>query len=186
MNRIVSIAALIAALAVPLIAQQTDSTVIATLPERAEPTRVFYGGTLGMSFGNTFRVSVQPFVGWVFTTKISGGLKVGYEYIREENTNTGVATIWNNYGASVFGRYRFIPRAYLHAEFAELNYGYTISEFTSDRYWVPFIFLGGGYVQPISPGASLFFEVLFDVLQDSKSPYEDWSPWISVGVAVGF
>ena len=29
-------------------------------------------------------------------------------------------------------------------------------------------------------------EVLFDVLQDPKSPYKPWEPQVSVGVGVGF
>jgi hypothetical protein len=41
-------------------------------------------------------------------------------------------------------------------------------------------------VQPISPNAAVFVEVLFDVLQDSNSPYDRWNPFISIGVAAGF
>jgi hypothetical protein len=109
---------------------------------------------------------------------------VGYEYVRQEANS--ITTTWNNYGASLFGRFRFIPRAYLHAEFAYVSYGAKIGEYTFDRYWVPFLFLGGGYIQPISRSASLFVEVLFDVLQDADSPYEQWTPWVSIGVSVGF
>jgi hypothetical protein len=35
-------------------------------------------------------------------------------------------------------------------------------------------------------GPSNVYEVLFDVLQDSNSPYEDWAPFVSIGVGVGF
>jgi hypothetical protein len=184
MNRLLSIATLSAMLAVPALAQQGDSTSAPPSPEREYATRVFYGGTVGFSFGSTFRISVQPMVGLVFTPKLSGGIKVGYEYVRQEAN--GFTTTWNNYGASLFGRYRFIPRAYLHAEFAYASYGYKVGGYTSDRYWVPFVFLGGGYIQPISRSASAFVEVLFDVLQDPSSPYEQWTPWVSFGVSVGF
>jgi hypothetical protein len=184
MRRIISIAALITVLSVQVLAQQADSTAVPGPPEQPKTTNVFYGGTIGVGFGSTFRLSVQPFVGMVFTPKISGGVKVGYEYIRQESY--GVTTTWHNYGASVFGRYRFIPRAYFHTEFAYYSYGYKVSELVEDRYWVPFLLVGGGYLQPISPSASAFIEVLFDVLQDSKSPYDAWTPWVSVGVAVGF
>ena len=37
-----------------------------------------------------------------------------------------------------------------------------------------------------APNVWVVAEVLFDVLQSSKSPYEAWEPWISVGVGVGF
>jgi hypothetical protein len=183
MQRITSIVALLVLFSGALLAQQSDSTVATKPAESPKQQRVFYGGTLGLSFGNTFRISIEPFVGYVFTPQLSGGVKLRYEYVRQ--TNNGITTTWNNYGASVFGRYRFVPRAYFMAEFAYMSYGYTVYEFTSERTWVPFLMLGGGYIQPISPTTSLFVEVLFDVLQDSNSPYDAWTPFVSVGVSVG-
>ena len=56
----------------------------------------------------------------------------------------------------------------------------------SDRVWVPFLFIGGGYSQSIGKRAWLNFQVLFDVLQNSRSPYSDWSPFISIGIGKGF
>jgi hypothetical protein len=44
----------------------------------------------------------------------------GYEYI--EGLRYDLTVTWNSCGASVFGRLRFIPQAYLHAEFACANY----------------------------------------------------------------
>ena len=42
----------------------------------------------------------------------------------------------------------------------------------SERNWVPFLLLGGGFVQHVGPNASVYVEVLFDVLQNENSPYE--------------
>ncbi len=67
-----------------------------------------------------------------------------------------------------------------------MSYEYQTANLSSERKWVPFLLLGGGIVQPISSRASFFIEVLFDVLQDDGSPYKDWEPWISIGVAAGF
>jgi len=50
---------------------------------------------------------------------------------------------------------------------------------------VPFLLLGGGLVQRISPRTALTVEVLFDVLQDDNSPYDSGEPFVSVGVGVG-
>ena len=82
--------------------------------------------------------------------------------------------------------YRLHPRAYAHGEFAYMSYKYKSSDIETNREWVPFLLLGGGLIQPVSPRASLFGEVLFDVLRDSNSPYEEWNPFISIGVAAGF
>jgi hypothetical protein len=56
----------------------------------------------------------------------------------------------------------------------------------SERNWVPFLLLGGGFVQRVGPNAAVYVEVLFDVIQDENSPYEDWDPIISIGGGVGF
>lgn len=149
-------------------------------PPQPQPSRVYYGGTLGFNlFGDIFRLSVQPLIGYKITDQLSVGAKVGYEYIKDRRFDPHLT--YHNYGASVFTRYRIIPPVYLHAEFAGINYDYA-----TGREWVPFLLVGGGYAQRVAPSTWVVVEVLFDVLQDSKSPYENWEPWISVGVGVGF
>ena len=167
-----------------LFAQQADSTARKPEKKTAVANPVYYGGTIGFSFGSYFRIAIMPLVGYKVSPQASVGLKLGYEYIvdnRYEEKITG-----SNYGASIFARYRVIPQAYLHAEFAYFSYKYKVKDFETDRTWVPFLYLGGGYIQPVGPNTSLFVEVLFDVLQDDNSPYEAWDPMISIGVSAGF
>jgi hypothetical protein len=178
----------------PVFAQQVDTLRVDTTravqmlepeaPKAPVESKVFYGGTLGLSFGDYFRLAVTPMVGYKLSPRVSLGLKVQYEYTVDSRYAQEVTS--HNYGGSVFARYRIHPKVYVHAEFAEMSYKYASGNFTSERQWVPFILLGGGFVQPISPSTALFLEVLFDVLQDDKSPYAAWTPWISVGVGVGF
>lgn len=191
MKRVSIFGFLLVMLTPSLFAQQPDTTRTDTIqvvqtqaePEQPSEKRVFTGGTLGVSFGDYFRISIQPMIGLQLNPKAAVGLKVGYEYV--EDTRYAQKVTASNYGASVFGEYRIIPQAYGHAEFAYFSYEYSTGNSTSTREWVPFLLLGGGLVQPISKTSSLFVEVLFDVLQDSNSPYDDWQPLISVGVRVG-
>jgi hypothetical protein len=153
----------------------------------AEPRKkkqMFYGGTIGLSFGDYTRISVAPQVGWKLTPRVGAGFKAMYEYIEDKRYNPKITA--SNYGGSVFGRFYPTPRGYAHAEFAYMSYEYAISSSATDRSWVPFLLLGGGIVQPLSPRSAVIIEVLFDVLRDDNSPYEDWTPWVSVGVGVGF
>jgi hypothetical protein len=150
----------------------------------SSPQKVYYGMTLGMNFGDYFRISVQPMIGYTFTPKLSGGLKFAYEYIEDKRYD--VTYTGSNYGGSVFARYRVIPQAYLHTEFAYMSYGAQTYANTSERFGVPFLLVGGGLVQRVGSSVSMYAEVLVDVLQDDKSPYEDWTPWVSVGASVGF
>ncbi len=170
--------------AMPLFAQQNAQLTPGEKKSEPQPSKVYYGGILGLSFGNYFRVNIAPMVGYHYASNASVGIKVAYEYINDSRYT--LERTYHNYGASIFTRYRFIPKAYAHAEFAYMSYQYQNDVYKSDRTWVPFLLLGGGYIQPISANASIVAEVLFDVLQDSNSPYEEWSPFISIGVSVGF
>lgn len=166
-------------------AKETPAVATPAMPA-AEPSserKMFFGGTIGLSFGSYFRIGVQPMVGWNLSPKVAAGFKVGYEYINDKRYTPTVT--WHNYGASVFGRFRFIPQAYLHGEFAYVNYGAKTTNLENERVWVPFLYLGGGFYKPISKSTALFVEVLFDVLQDSNSPYDAWQPMISFGVVAG-
>ncbi|MBK7498078.1 MAG: hypothetical protein IPI19_03005 [Ignavibacteriales bacterium] len=160
--------------------------------QQSEPSKWYYGGTVGFNFwGDYFYLSVNPLVGYQVSPKFSVGGKVHYSYINDSRSELGDFTS-HNYGASIFTRYRPIYQAYLHAEFAYASYenptSFNIStkSWGSERTWVPFLLLGGGFVQNIGPNASVYAEVLFDVIQDENSPYEDWDPIISVGAGIGF
>jgi hypothetical protein len=141
---------------------------------------IYYGGSVGFSFwSDYFRISLEPLVAYKLSPKLSVGGKFRYEYL---NDSRGVVDYSShNYGASVLSRYRLLPIAYAHAELAMMNYDYP-----SGRETVPFLLLGGGISKPIRPNVWANFEVLFDVLNDKNSPYEDWQPVVSVGVGVGF
>jgi hypothetical protein len=173
-------------------AQQTDTTaVLKTQPPPPPPkqsapieNRVYYGGIVGLSFGDYFRISLEPYVGYKLTPKASVGGKIRYEYIEDKRYEEKLTS--SNYGGSIFTRYRLIPQIYAHGEFAYMSYKYKISERESDRSWVPFLLLGGGLVQRAGARTSLYVEVLWDVLQDDNSPYDSSTPFVSIGVGVGF
>lgn len=185
MSKIVTVIFLAMIISTTVSAQQSDTTASKPAEKKsAGPSPVYYGGTIGLSLGDYFRIAIMPLIGYKVSPKTSVGFKLGYEYVVDNRYEEKLTA--HNYGASVFGRYRFIPQAYFHAEFAYFSYKYKIRNLESERTWVPFIYLGGGYIQPLGPSTSLFVEVLVDVLQDSNSPYKAWDPVISIGVATGF
>ncbi len=134
-------------------------------------------------------VSLEPMAGYKVTSKFSLGLKAHYSFIMEDNDVQDLT--YHNFGGSVFARYSPIALGCLHAEFVYRNYEqYSLNsvtnKFESDRVWVPFLLLGAGYKQPIGPNASVYAEVLVDVIQDKNSPFKKWEPVFHVGAAVGF
>lgn len=188
-------------------AQQGDSTAVKkdsivvqeeTIPQTTQQvskeSKWYYGGTVGFNFwSDYFYLSLNPLVGYQVSPKFSVGGKLMYAYINDQRYEPFELTS-NNYGAGLFARFRPIYQIYLHAEFDYASYeDYTLYDpivgepYTeSERNWVPFLLLGGGFVQRVGPNAAVYVEVLFDVLQDDNSPYEDWDPIISIGGGVGF
>lgn len=161
-----------------------------TQPPSGE-SKWYYGGNVGFSFWNDyFYLGVYPLVGYKVTPKLSLGAKIGYAYISDDRYEPLPALNTSNYGGSLFSRYRIIPQLYAHAEFAYWSYenaiDITSQGYNTERVWVPYLLLGGGYSQNIGPNVWLFAEVLFDVINDEKSPYASGEPFISFGAGVGF
>lgn len=176
-NAIALLVLVMLSLAPTLAQEESESEKTAFQPQP------YYGLTFGLGFGNYTNVSINPLFGMHITPKLSAGIRAGYEYIKDNRYNYEVT--WNNYGASLFARYRFIPRAYGHIEYAYYNYTQKALGISNTN-WVPFLYVGGGYVQPINDRVAFVAEVLFDVLQNDDSPYDDWQPFITIGVQVGF
>jgi hypothetical protein len=113
------------------------------------------------------------------------GGKLGYSYT-EDKRYEGATITSHNYGGSVFSRYLVVQGLYAHAEFVYWSYRYQTENLEGVRTWVPFVLLGAGYFYPVSSNASVFIELLWDVLQDENSPFKASEPWVSIGVGVGF
>jgi hypothetical protein len=177
-------------------AQEKDSVTAKdeNIPETTKPptteSRWYYGGEVGFAFSsNYFSIGIEPTVGYKITPQFSVGGKIGYTYWSDSSVDPTFNS--SNYGGSLFSRYRIIPQLYAHAEFAYWSfenayYAFDSDDYYTERVWVPFLLLGGGFSQMLSPNVWAYAEILFDVLNDSNSPYDEWDPFISIGVGVGF
>ncbi len=180
-----------------LFAQQNDSTNVnensksEMSKSNNSVSRWYYGGEVGFAFSsNYFSIGFDPLVGYKITPQFSVGAKIGYAYISDDRYEPLPALNTSNYGGSIFSRYRIIPQIYVHGEFAYWSYENAINltddGYDTERVWVPYLLLGGGFSQMISPNVWAYAEILFDVLNDTNSPYDEWDPFVSVGVGVGF
>jgi len=163
-----------------------DTTQVAK-PEHKSNTksfnRIYYGGNFGLSLGSYTMIGAYPLVGFKITPKLSAGVKLAYEYIQDKRFTTNYNT--SNYGASLFARYRVLKPLYVHLEYAGINYELYNDLGESKREWVPFLLAGAGYSQQVGGRTWVFAQILFDVLQNNKSPYSNWEPFYSIGVGTG-
>jgi hypothetical protein len=183
---------LVGTMPVYLSAQETDTTKLSEeydsphKPVQAKPNsqqKFFYGGNVGASFGSYTMVGIYPLIGYNISPRFSVGVKFIYQYIADKRYAETYTT--SNYGGSLFARFRVIPPLYLHAEYSQMSYDLYNVLGESSRTSVPFVFVGAGYRQNLGGAVWLNAQVLFDVLQDSNSPYSSWEPFFSLGFGVG-
>ena len=156
---------------------QQDSTLQASKPS-FKPF-VFYGGNVYLSFGSGTTIGASPMVGMYLTPQLGVGVGATYiHYTRDDLTS-------NVYGGRLFARYNIIPQIYAKTEFSYLIYNDTYKGVDVGSTSVPYLFVGGGYRQPIGPRVFFEVDVMFDVLRNENSQYRNWEPLIGVGVSVG-
>ena len=168
------------------VASQPQENSQTTKPEKSSAwkSKIYYGGYINFSLGQYTVIGVEPMVGYKVIPRLSAGVKIRYDYISDKRFTDPYHA--SNYGGSLFARLSLIKRLYVHAEYAGYNYEHFIESGESYRQWVPFLFVGAGYNQPVGKHASLNAQVLFDVLHNENSPYKNWEPFYSVGMSVGF
>jgi hypothetical protein len=144
------------------------------------PSRFFYGGNVNFQFGNGFAIGGSPYCGWQFTRNFGAGLGIDYRYYTDDPYSS------HNLGGRAFATYDIIiPTLYARAEFAYYWYTEYVNGSKIGNSTVPYLFLGGGYRQPVGKNVYLEAEVMFDVLRDPNSAYDNWQPLIRGGVVVG-
>lgn len=144
--------------------------------------KIYIGGNFGLQFGTTTVVNLSPQVGYRVTDKFVPGIGITYIYYNYRNPYTNSRYETSIYGGSVFGKYFFTDNLFAHAEYEELNLeGYDIYLNKYSRIWVPSLFVGGGYNQPLGQRGFIQLLLLFEVLQDRNSPYYRNNPVVRIG-----
>lgn len=145
---------------------------------------IYWGGSVNVRYGRTSGIGLYPLIGYKITPQWSIGARLGYEYWWRDRFAETVTS--HAVSGSLFTRYRVIPQVYAHAEGGAGNYDRVIFTGESDRETYPFLFLGGGFSQRTGRRSWLLFEVLYEVIQDTNSPYDGGGPLIALGIGVGF
>jgi len=132
--------------------------------------RLVYGGGVILNFSNFgTALGLSPRVGYKVTDRYIAGVGLSYIYFSADQYKS------NNYAASIFNNFRVLDEVFLHAE---LEYGRTQQTQSTVlgeqkfNYEYPALLLGGGYRQSGGGAIGVSFTVLYDVIQDRYSPYQ--------------
>jgi len=148
--------------------------------------RMFFGGGIGLGFGDVTFVSVEPLFGVHLSKQIAVGAGLLYRWTEDDRYDPNLST--TDYGGRTFAQYFPVPEFFLQAEYEYLDYEYPTSPTSTTRTSASSIFAGGGIYRPLGGSAGLYASALYNFSYDSNditSPYD--SPWvIRVGVTAGF
>jgi len=151
--------------------------------------KFFFGGGVGLGFGDIKFVEIWPLFGYNFNPKVRGGISLIYRYRKDERVPDSVST--SDYGGSLFVDYFLVQRFFLRGEFEHLNYEFIYQEqgnpeFFSERQGYNSVFGGVGFANPIGPNGALNIMLLYNFShEDGQSPYAE--PYvIRIGVSFGF
>jgi hypothetical protein len=165
------------------VSMQSVEQTKATTP--AQP-RIFYGGGIGLAFGDVQYLEISPLLGVNLTKQLAMGVQLLYRRRRDTRYYNDLTT--NDYGATLFGRYRLPGPFYLQAEYEYLDYEYRVNYSTNatERSNFSSFLAGGGVSQAVGGNASIYATLLYNFSYDQEdSPYS--YPWIlRFGVGVGF
>lgn len=158
--------------------------------------RLVYGGGFGLQFGTLTLIDLSPVVGYRVTERLETGIGLSYKYYKfkdywyDYNTNRSYDLKSNIFGGSVYLRYHVLKNVFAHVEFEQLQYRYTQYYNTStglvrekETANISSMFIGGGYKQPISQNSYFFIMALWNLTEDSMSPYSN--PVLRMGVLLG-
>ncbi len=165
------------------------------IPPGKEPkiSNWIFGGYVALQFGTITLIDVSPQIGYIINPTILVGSGVTYQYYRQKWYDEIIKS--SIYGGRVFTEYiiynekskrpGYRPRfsIYTHFEYELMNldrdFSNTTSALKSRRFWVDGILIGGGFKQNIGRRSSLNISILYNIIYDKRTPYDN--PQIRIG-----
>ena len=159
-----------------------------------DKSKLFFGGSLGLSFGSYTFINVSPQVGYRFNKTFAAGTGINLQYSSYKTDYYNPAVDYKEQygmaGLNIFGRIYPIDFAFLQIQ-PELNYTWgKLSyyngnpEIKLDNKFVPSLLGGVGAGIPAGRGAFIVM-VQYDILQQERSPYGS-NVFFQFGYNVGF
>jgi hypothetical protein len=142
---------------------------------------VFIGGSIGLSLGNGgFSAGVNPEIGYSVSKWLDAGISTNLNYFSySAEYNGGIRQRSFNYGAGLFARLfpfkgffvQVLPEYNrINTNFKDLRAGSIGSTYQMKRE-APSLLLGAGYGSRVIGNTSFFTVIMFDVGNNTNSPY---------------
>ncbi|SFD11527.1 hypothetical protein SAMN05518672_101549 [Chitinophaga sp. CF118] len=166
---------------------KTDTTAAPATPaasKKFDASRLIIGGSLGLSFGDYTNLNISPLIGYRISQLFAAGININAQYgserFRDYNNYTTQRNQYTIFGGGIWGRVYPLDFLFIHVQ-PEYNFvSMKSTDYTNDpkvtvtdHYGVPSLLMGAGYSQPVGGRAAFSIMALYDVLQDTRSPYQN-------------
>lgn len=142
--------------------------------------RIFYGGSLGLSFGTFTNISVDPVVGYRITNRLSAGIGGNYIYLASRQFNYSYS-IW---GGNLFASYTLIKSLndilpfssqgtsiLIYGEYNLMNVSNYYSDLNMTRTWQENPMLGVAIQSRIGKRSFALIKILYNFNESFYSLY---------------
>lgn len=157
-------------------------------PQSAPPSapRVFYGGWVGLAFGDVDYIELAPLIGVNVSPRVGIGASLLYRWRSDDRYEQDLDT--TDYGASAFVRGRLMGGLFAQAEYEHLSYEYIQYDLSSERERDSSFLAGLGFSTAGGGGVGAYVLGMYNFSYDDNELYNPYdSPWvIRAGVGVGF
>jgi hypothetical protein len=139
--------------------------------------RASFGGNFSFFSSREFTfVEFSPLLAYSLNQRFTMGGGPIYIYTRERYFFGGspVSVRSNTYGGRSFLRADIAGPLFAYTELEAANTRFaTIDNQTTERGWVPALYLGGGVLQPLGRRGGIGIMVLYDLLYDNRRSYNN-------------
>ncbi len=156
-----------------------------TAQAQFQPSRLTFGGGLGLQFGDYTLVNIAPQVGYNFSQYLNAGAGFTYSHYSQKYDNDQFKQTNNYLGFNLYGRFYPIPYIVLQVQ-PEINRMWRSVEYRvtnekiKDEKFIPVCLVGAGV--RLGPVTAM---IQYDVAQNDDSPYGN-RLFYSVGYTFGF
>lgn len=145
-----------------------------------DPSRLFFGGNFGVSFGDFTFVNISPQVGYRFTDRFSAGGGVNFigsaSTVRTANGDRLMRQGYGYAGLNLFGRLFPVSNLFVNVQ-PEMNYSWGRVRYYNGQAdvktpgaFVPVLLVGAGAAIPTGRG-QIIAMYQYDVVGNERSPY---------------
>lgn len=140
---------------------------------RFDPSRITFGGSLGLQFGDYTAVNIAPQVGYTFNQYVNAGAGISYTYYKDDwgYGSNKIENTRSYFGLNVYGRFYptnflvFLVQPEANRMWSTLKAKGTGYKETESKF-VPSVVVGGGVT--FGPVMAM---IKYDIVQDHDSPY---------------